>query len=309
MHDIARKKANWYTTTHKNDQGLTVEDIHDMFESGDVEELAQRVSKSASKIPGTRPFWTAARNDLMAQIKSPECGTPHVFFTASSADVQWPDMHQHMPSWEEGQPEGPQSYHVRLKDLNNNPAIAGYYFQKWWEIFFHMFIKPKFGVKDWWWQYEWQHHGSSHVHGFFWMENAPSVEDLDTSNQVQLQSFIDFWDQHVSTWHPNLSCPPASIHPSAMLFNTLEDTKKELAECLNRFQRHTQCTPGYCQRRNKTTGEVYCRFGFPHQQRDKSEFVPELGRDFPELHFKRNDPLLNSFNTAFILGWRANIDI
>jgi hypothetical protein len=47
MCDMARKRANWYTTTHKNDRGLTVEDISEMFESGDIDDLAQRVSKSS----------------------------------------------------------------------------------------------------------------------------------------------------------------------------------------------------------------------------------------------------------------------
>jgi ATP-dependent DNA helicase PIF1 len=36
--------------------------------------------------------------------------------------------------------------------------------------------------------------------------------------------------------------------------------------------------------------------------------LKEDGHAFPELHTKRNDEILNSYNSTFILGWRANID-
>ncbi|KAJ7759978.1 hypothetical protein B0H16DRAFT_1273453, partial [Mycena metata] len=87
-----------------------------------------------------------------------------------------------------------------------------------------------------------------------------------------------------------------------------EDTKLELAEMLNRLQRHTKCTPSYCQRKKKDTGDVFCRFGFPKENREETKFAKEPGRDFAELHTRRNDPILNSFNPALILSWRANID-
>jgi hypothetical protein len=125
---------------------------------------------------------------------------------------------------------------------------------------------------------------------------------------VDLQNFINYWDQHVSTWHPDISCPPAAIHPSARLFSTLEDTKLELAEMLNHLQRHRQCLAGYCERHKKDTEETFCRFGFPKECRDGSTYAKEPTQDFAELHTRRNDPIINSYNPGFILGWRANID-
>jgi hypothetical protein len=173
-----------------------------------------------------------------------------------------------MPNHNPDSSEDANSYRIRMKDLNENPAIAAYYFQKRFEIYFQHYLKPKFGIKDFWWRFEWQHRGSSHIHGFLWFDGAPSVDHLDLKDPIQLQNFIDYWDERVSTWHPDLSTPPAAVHPSARLFNTLEDTKLELAEMLNRLQRHTKCRPGYCERRMKGTGETYCRFGFPKQSRE-----------------------------------------
>jgi ATP-dependent DNA helicase PIF1 len=61
-------------------------------------------------------------------------------------------------------------------------------------------------------------------------------------------------------------------------------------------------------KKNKN-GEIYCRFGFPFPETETSELKPAPGKTHPELLTKRNDPLLNSYNYTFILGWRANIDI
>ena len=81
---------------------------------------------------------------------------------------------------------------------------------------------------------------------------------LTEINADSVAAFIHFWDQHVSTWHPDKDCPPAAIDPSAQLFNTLQDTKKELAEMLNHLQHHTKCAPGYCEHKKKGTGEIFC---------------------------------------------------
>ena len=88
------------------------------------------------------------------------------------------------------------------------------------------------------------------------MEDAPSVDALNRDDVESVQTFLHFLDQHVSTWHPDKKCPPAGIHPSAQLFNTLQDTKKELAEMLNHLQHHTKCAPGYCEWKKKGSGNI-----------------------------------------------------
>jgi hypothetical protein len=47
------------------------------------------------------------------------------------------------------------------------------------------------------------------------MKDAPSVDALDRNNPDSVAAFIQFWDQRVSTWHPDKDCPAAAIHPSA----------------------------------------------------------------------------------------------
>src|SRR5580704_11162397 len=103
----------------------------------DLEILAQRIARRGNVLPGTRPYWSDASRKLKAQIRDPNCKSPHLFFTVSAADLQWPDLHQHMPAHPGAPPENEQeAYRRRMADLNDNPAIAAYYFQKRWEIFY-----------------------------------------------------------------------------------------------------------------------------------------------------------------------------
>ena len=110
-----------------------------------------------------------------------------------------------MPNYNIDSPETAESYRVRYQNLNANPALAAYYFQMRWECFFKEVLAKKFKIKDYWWRYEWQHRGSSHVHGFLWIEDAPKVDELNFPMEVNNQAFISYWDQHISTVHPNQS--------------------------------------------------------------------------------------------------------
>jgi ATP-dependent DNA helicase PIF1 len=194
-----------------------------------------------------------------------------------------------------------------MANLNANPAIAAYYFQKRWEIFYEEVVKPQLDVVDYWWRFEWQHRGSSHIHGFLWLRNAPPVEDLKLDDNQSVQQFVTFWNHLVSTWNPQPNHPPAPIHPSSRPFTTLSDTQQELVELINRVQQHAKCS-SYCLRRDKTTREEVCRFRFPQDLRDLTELVQKEGEALPEFLTKRNDPYLNSYNPTWILGWRANMD-
>src|ERR1700748_1531780 len=108
----------------------------------------------------------ALRESLQLRSIRQIVGLPVFFLTASSADIQSPDLHQHMPDYNIHALETAESYRTCYKNLNDNPALAAYYFQMQWECFFKELLSKKFQIKDYWWRYEWQHRGSSHVHGF-----------------------------------------------------------------------------------------------------------------------------------------------
>ena len=37
-------------------------------------------------------------------------------------------------------------------------------------------------------RYEWKHRGSTHIHGFIWLENAPNMDTLDWEDDVAVEA-------------------------------------------------------------------------------------------------------------------------
>ena len=220
----------------------SVGDLRELL-AGDVVPLAARVARWGQQLRGTRPYWQARRRELNGMIKDLKC--PHLFATASAADIQWKDLHRFMPR--QASLNATEQERIRLFsiNLNENPAIAAYWFQKRWELFFTHVLKKKFKIKDYWWRYEWQFRGSSHVHAFFWLEDAPAVESLDLEDPESVARFVEFWDPLVSAWNPAQDEPKTNVHPSARDPLEMEYTLRDLAQLLNRVQRHGKCT-SYC---------------------------------------------------------------
>jgi len=58
MSDTAKKTSTYYQNQKQNDALLSIED---MIANGNIKELADRVSRSASQLEGTWPFWNRER--------------------------------------------------------------------------------------------------------------------------------------------------------------------------------------------------------------------------------------------------------
>jgi len=56
-----------------------------------------------------------------------------------------------MPAYPGAPPKNEQeAYCIRVANLNDNPAIAAYYFQKHWEILYEEVVKLQLDVVDDW---------------------------------------------------------------------------------------------------------------------------------------------------------------
>lgn len=140
------------------------------------------------------------------------------------------------------------------------------------------------------------------------MADAPKFTDLKTESPEKLKEIAAYFDRYVSTIHPDINCPKAPIHPFRQRLSEVIDLKKDLAELLNRVQRHTEHRDGYCMRINKKTKKKECRFKFPKDFAGKTEIKPTEDNDV-ELVTARNDRYLNKYNSFIIQTWRANIDV
>jgi hypothetical protein len=194
-------------------------------------------------------------------------------------------------------------------------------------IFMKHLISAVFPVDNFWYRYEWQEKGSGHVHGFVWLKNAPKPEDIDWNlpkgqgdlpedQHQKMEQFKTFWDRIITAVNPfpeeDPNTPLLGQNPCNLERDSLSNTKQELSDLLNWVQRHTKCVPGYCQVKQKVPGQeepqIVCCFDYPMQHCQNEG----IGHDSKtRVHFepRRNDPLLNNYNAAMILAWRANIDI
>ena len=134
------------------------------------EALSNRILHFASSLRGTRQYWFKQRSHLIAMVDT--LGLPTVFFTHSAADLQWPELSCLIC------PDDPQSSASRSKALMENPAIADCFFYHRIHMFLDAFYKGVLGASDYWLRFEWQHHGSPHVHGLAWLQDAPNVDEL-----------------------------------------------------------------------------------------------------------------------------------
>ena len=257
------------------------------------------ISRKAACLRGTCPYWAAASSELGAMVKDLNGQT--LFFMASAADMQWADLYKHMPDAQQYR-NATEKERRKLSSrlLQKNPHIAAEYLDRRWRLFLEIVLKPKFRVLDYWSRYEWQSRGSGHIHGFLWVDALPIEQE---------EAYLAHWGPLVTAMNPEGGILPASIHPCSKPFAQRENSRRELAELLNRVERHTKCTPAYCLRKVKNSQTQQCRFHFPRSLQDSPTVSNTLNPKWITYNPARNDPLMGHYNATFILGWLANIDV
>jgi ATP-dependent DNA helicase PIF1 len=215
--------------------------------------------------------------------------------------------------------------------LNSNPHIAAAYLDKRLLVYFKEFMVPLLGITHFWYRFEWQERGSGHIHGFLWLKDAPDANEVEwdllkredvvipDEQSVEMCLFVDIVIESLPLQSPiprvDDNIPLLGEHPCSLPRYALRNTKQELADLLNWTERHTQCMPGQdtaLLKERKVRGhdepQVFCRFDYPMPLQQHARVgVDSKGR--VRFEPKRNDRLLNMYNAAMILGWRANIDM
>ena len=151
--------------------------------------------------------------------------------------------------------------------------------------------------------------GSPHLHGVLWLRDAPDVSNLAAASAEEKQKVADYFDKLVSTIHPDMNEPKGPVHPSRIKLSEVDNRLKDLAQLLNRVQRHTRCMDGYCLRKKKRKDRKECRFKFPQEKLPHTRIIYSPETKKVKFVSARNDKRLNKYNPYIIQTWRANIDI
>jgi len=288
-----------YVKQNLNDDELTVNDIQERIATGD-KHMADRIMQYGNGIRGSRQFWMARRCELADMIK--QLGSNGmIFFTFSSADLHWPELHKLMPERNTKENEYTKLYHTNLVD---NPHVAAWFFNERFENFFNYVLKKHWNLEDWWYRFEWQHRGSVHVHGIGKIKNGSTIEwEKIKDDENAMNEIVKYANSLVTT----INAPIPNCHPCQKDHSELQDDLQDYIDLINKLQQHTRCSPSYCIHINQK-GEQICRFKYPKEKSDHT-FVRDDGHGRPELVTARNDPLINPHSRLQLQGWQANVDL
>ena len=148
---------------------LTVDELRAMAASNNSNAFISKISRYVANVAGSNAYWYKVREDLKAIVTT--VGTPTIFFTFSSADMHWPDLHALFGN-ENGTSE------ERRQAVINNPHIVDRYFTQRLENFIKYWLYKTLDAKWHWYRFEYQARGSIHCHGTAKLNNDPGLCDL-----------------------------------------------------------------------------------------------------------------------------------
>ena len=278
------------------------------------EQFSKKVMHYASNLRGTKQYLFKQRIRLIAMID--KLGLPTVFFTHSAADGQWPELARLICK------DSPENSSRCSKAVNENPAVAEWFFYERISKFVETYYKDILGATDYWFRFEWQHRGSPQVHGLAWLPYAPDAEKLlscDDSSQLLdvVDEVIAYVDELVSTVNPGIPAdankvqndipkPKTNPHVCNRSYGEITGLDMDLVDLIATCQRHTRCFTAYCLKKKKSKQQ--CRFGYPKPLQSATSITSQEDGE-PVVLTARNDCLLNGYHPVQLSAWRANVDL
>jgi hypothetical protein len=64
-----------------------------------------------------------------------------------------------------------------------------------------------------------QHRGSTHEHGFLWLQGAPNVDEISVDDIDAVRSAIEYFGGLVSAIHPNVNYPSTDVNPCQVKYS------------------------------------------------------------------------------------------
>ncbi|KAK3932760.1 2-dehydro-3-deoxyphosphooctonate aldolase [Frankliniella fusca] len=160
----------------------------------------------------------------------------------------------------------------RRQLVHENPLLVDMFFSVRVDIYIKEVLQKKFLIDDFWFRIEYQHRGSPHVHGVAWLRGAPDVTNIHRASEEEgKQKIIDYLNELISTVHPNIAAQPDLIHPCRKTSKDIHNKEEDLAQLLNKGQRHTKFTEGYCLK--KKNGVIQGRFHFPMDLEETTKII------------------------------------
>ena len=204
---------------------MTIGQLKDALAGDDRPLLALKIVHCLKSVCGTCPYWFMEGAKLKDMIK--QIGMPTLFYTLSMANLSWPDLHHLMPDdpFCLGLTDA-QSFQIWMCNVTNNLHIVFAYLSTRHHhlrdtILQHLDIARDCMITDFWFRVEWQAQASGmcsdsskasmhfhdyitgHIHGFLWLKNAISVDDMDWTNPDDLERIKQYFSCIITASYPD----------------------------------------------------------------------------------------------------------
>ena len=161
----------------KQDPGeahLTAEELRQIAASNNTNVFISKILRCLSNITGSNAYWHKAKEELKAIIA--HAGAPTFFFTFSSADMHWPELHALF-----GNQVGDTDTNLpgnKRQNVINNLHIIDCFFTQRLESFINNWLHNSLNVEWHWYRFEYQARGSIHCRGVVKLKNDPQQQSL-----------------------------------------------------------------------------------------------------------------------------------
>ncbi|XP_061393643.1 uncharacterized protein LOC133329165 [Musca vetustissima] len=221
--------------------------------------------------------WEGEKKKAVAMIR--QFGLPTFFITLSAAETKWLELlvilSKTVDNIDISEDDASNlSFSEKARLIRSDAITCSRYFDFRFRQLFSLFkmndgIFDEHFVEKYYWRVEFQQRGSPHIHGMYWLKDAPKI---DLTNSSSFASVISFIDKYIST----------------------NGSDEQLQEYIA-YQRHNHnrsCTREY-------RGEKICRYGMPYPPLPATEILlplPENCENIQELKesYDRIQSMLNA---------------
>jgi hypothetical protein len=139
----APSSARYYVSKSSGLKYLDCEELSEALKSNTG--LLPQIVRQGAALPGTRPFWKSKGGALQAIARF---NTPHispVFITFSCTDIQWHDLHRHLPNYADFTTgDERQRRNIIWENVQANPHTIAFYLDLRFKAFLRLVVKPHF---------------------------------------------------------------------------------------------------------------------------------------------------------------------
>lgn len=218
--------------------------------------------KLLKNIRSSPAYWQDKQKTLMAMIR--QLGIPTLFITLSAAEMKWPELIVILKQVLDGvliseADAEDMTWESKADLIRKDPITCSRYFDYRLRQCTKYILLNKEGIfkdhpiMDSFSRIEFQHRGSPHMHGLFWLKDSPKFDEHDPDSFGRCAGFIDKY----------ISC------------------EAEVDGVIHQGHKHTNC----CERKFK--GSTKCRFGMPYPPMPSTRILLPFHSDFcPSLKIK-----------------------